>query len=230
MTGENHAMKAIAIDGPSGAGKSTLARSIAKTLGYLYVDTGAIYRTIGCFTRENRIDPKDEAAVLAALPRLRLEITYGADGLQHMLLRGRDVTEEIRLPEMSLCASAVSAHPGVRAYLLEMQRRLARENNVVMDGRDIGTVVLPEADVKVFLTASPEERARRRMLELEERGTPQSFETILREIGERDWNDTHRAAAPLRQAEDAVALDTTGLSFRQSEEALLRIIKERIPA
>lgn len=218
----------IAIDGPSGAGKSTLARSAAAKLGYLYVDTGAIYRTIGLHVREQGIDPQDEAAVLASLPALRVELSYGGDGLQHMHLNGRDVTAEIRLPEVSRCASAVSAYPGVRAYLLEMQRRLAAANSVVMDGRDIGTVVLPEADVKVFLTASPEERARRRCRELEERGTPQPYETILRDIQERDWNDTHRAAAPLRQAEDAVLLDTTDLNFQESEEALLRIIKERI--
>lgn len=217
----------IAIDGPSGAGKSTLARSVAAELGYLYVDTGAIYRTIGYYAHISGIDPKDEQAVVAALPKLKVELAYGEDGLQHMLLNGQDVTREIRLPEISLCASAVSAYPGVRAYLLEMQRQLARTHNVIMDGRDIGTVVLPEANVKVFLTASAEERARRRMLELEQRGTPQPFETILKDIQERDWNDTHRSAAPLRQAEDAVLLDTTELNFQESQEAILKIIRER---
>ena len=217
----------IAIDGPSGAGKSTLARSVAAELGYLYVDTGAIYRTIGYYAHVSGIDPKDEQAVVAALPKLKVELAYGEDGLQHMLLNGQDVTREIRLPEISLCASAVSAYPGVRAYLLEMQRQLARTHNVIMDGRDIGTVVLPEANVKVFLTASAEERARRRMLELEQRGTPQPFETILKDIQERDWNDTHRSAAPLRQAEDAVLLDTTELNFQESQEAILKIIRER---
>lgn len=217
----------IAIDGPSGAGKSTLARSVASKLGYLYVDTGAIYRTIAYAIHVRGILPQDEQAVLEALPQIRVELCYGADGLQHMLLNGQDVTREIRLPEVSLCASVVSAYPGVRAYLLEMQRRLAQENDVVMDGRDIGTVVLPNAAVKVFLTASDEERARRRMLELEQRGTPQPYETILEEIRERDWNDTHRAVSPLVQANDAVLLDTTALDFQQSEEALLRIIKER---
>ena len=217
----------VAIDGPSGAGKSTLARSAAEKLGYLYVDTGAIYRTIGCAARRRGIDPEDAEAVAAMLPELRVELTYGDDGLQHMALNGGDVTEEIRLPEMSRYASAVSVHPAVRAYLLEMQRRLARENSVIMDGRDIGTVVLPDAEVKVFLTASAEERARRRMLELQQRGTPEPYEDILRAIQERDWNDTHRAAVPLRQAEDAVLLDTTELDFTQSEEALLRIIRER---
>lgn len=217
----------IAIDGPSGAGKSTLARSIAAKLGYLYVDTGAIYRTIGYYALANGIDPKDEAAVSAALPALQVELAYGEDGLQHMRLNGQDVTREIRLPEVSMYASAVSAHPSVRSFLLEMQRELARTNNVIMDGRDIGTVVLPDAEVKVFLTASPEARARRRMLELEQRGTPQPFEKILKDIEERDWNDSHRAVAPLRQAEDAVLLDTTELDFQESEAALLVIIRER---
>ena len=220
-------MVSIAIDGPSGAGKSTLARSAAAELGYLYVDTGAIYRTIGYYAHANHIDPKDEQAVASALPQVRVELTYGDDGLQHMLLNGQDVTKEIRLPEISLCASAVSAHPGVRAFLLEMQRELARTHNVIMDGRDIGTVVLPDADVKIFLTASPEARARRRMLELEQRGTPEPYEKILKEIEQRDWDDSHRATAPLRQAEDAVLLDTTELNFEESREALLKLFRER---
>ena len=220
-------MVSIAIDGPSGAGKSTLARSAAAELGYLYVDTGAIYRTIGYYAHANHIDPKDEQAVASALPQVRVELTYGDDGLQHMLLNGQDVTKEIRLPEISLCASAVSAHPGVRAFLLEMQRELARTHNVIMDGRDIGTVVLPDADVKIFLTAAPEARARRRMLELEQRGTPEPYEKILKEIEQRDWDDSHRATAPLRQAEDAVLLDTTELNFEESREALLKLIRER---
>ena len=217
----------IAIDGPSGAGKSTLAKSLAARLGYLYVDTGAIYRTIGYYAFSNGIDPKDENTVVASLPEIRVEMTYGDDGLQHMLLNGADVTKEIRLPEISMYASAVSAHPGVRAFLLEMQRQLARTNNVIMDGRDIGTVVLPDAKVKVYLTASSAERARRRCLELEQRGTPEPFEKVLKEIEERDWNDSHRAVAPLRQADDAVLLDTTELNFEQSEEALLKIIEEK---
>lgn len=217
----------IAIDGPSGAGKSTLARSVAARLGILYVDTGAIYRTIGLYAWEQGIDPKDGEAVAAELPKLQVEMTHGADGLQHMVLNGRDVTTEIRLPEISLYASAVSAHPAVRAYLLEMQRALAREQSVIMDGRDIGTVVLPDAEVKVFLTASPEARAERRMRELEQRGTPEPYEKVLAEIRQRDYNDSHRAAAPLRQADDAVVLDTTELNFQESEAALLRIIRER---
>ena len=217
----------IAIDGPSGAGKSTLAKSLAAKLGYLYVDTGAIYRTIGYHVFTKGIDPKDEAAVSAELPAIGVELTYGEDGLQHMMLNGRDVTREIRLPEISMYASAVSAHPPVRNFLLEMQRQLARTSNVIMDGRDIGTVVLPDATVKVFLTADAEERARRRCLELEQRGTPEPFEKVLKEIQERDWNDSHRAVAPLKQAEDAVLLDTTKLNFEQSEEALLKIIEEK---
>ena len=217
----------VAIDGPSGAGKSTLAKSIAAKLNYLYVDTGAIYRTIGYHVFTKGIDPKDEAAVSAELSAIQVQLTYGEDGLQHMLLNGQDVTKEIRLPEISMYASAVSAHPPVRTYLLEMQRQLARTSNVIMDGRDIGTVVLPDATVKVFLTATSEERARRRCLELEQRGTPEPFEKVLKEIEERDWNDSHRAIAPLRQAEDAVLLDTTKLNFEQSEEALLKIIEEK---
>ena len=210
----------IAIDGPSGAGKSTLAKSVSKTLGYLYVDTGAIYRTIGYAAFSKGVDPKDGEAAAALLPELEIGLHYGEDGLQHMTLNGTDVTDQIRLPEISLYASAVSAHPAVRAHLLEMQRKLARENNVV-------TVVLPDATVKIFLTASVEERAMRRFRELEQRGTPESYEKVLEEMRQRDFNDSHRAAAPLKQAEDAVLLDTTELDFQQSEEAILRIIRER---
>ncbi|MEG1592968.1 MAG: (d)CMP kinase [Oscillibacter sp.] len=218
----------IAIDGPSGAGKSTLAKALAEKLHALYVDTGALYRTIGCYALRHGIDPKDERAVTAALPDIAVELRYGEDGLQHMLLNGEDVTAEIRLPEISLYASAVSAHPAVRAFLLSMQRDFAAHSSVIMDGRDIGTVVLPSADVKLFLTASAEARAKRRCLELEQRGTPQPLERILAEIQQRDYDDSHRTAAPLCQAEDAILVDTTELNFAQSEEALLRIIRERI--
>ena len=218
----------VAIDGPSGAGKSTLARAAAGRLGYVYVDTGAIYRTIGDHILKAGVDPKNGAAVAAELPELRVEMRYGADGLQRMYLNGEDVTDAIRLPEVSRYASDVSAHPAVRDYLLEMQRQLAREHSVIMDGRDIGTVVLPEAAVKVFLTASAEARAQRRVRELEQRGTPQPYEQVLEEIRQRDYNDTHRAAAPLRQAEDAVVLDTTELNFQESEEALLCIIRKKL--
>lgn len=217
---------AIAIDGPSGAGKSTLARRLAARLGVLYVDTGAIYRTVGCYVKRRGADPKDAAAVAALLPEIRVELTFGADGEQHMLLGGEDVTQEIRLPEMSLYASAVSAHPEVRAFLLEMQRQLAREHSVIMDGRDIGTVVLPEAELKIFLTADVAERARRRHLELAQRGTPEPFEKVLEEMKQRDEQDRSRAVAPLKQAADAILLDTTELDFAGSEAALLQLAEE----
>ena len=217
----------VAIDGPAGAGKSTLAKSISAKLGYVYVDTGALYRTIGYYVFNKGIDPKNEEAVTAVLPEIKVGMTYGEDGLQHMLLNDEDVTNEIRLPAISMYASDVSAHPPVRAFLLEMQRQLAHTYNVVMDGRDIGTVVLPDAQVKIFLTATPEVRAKRRQLDLRQRGTDEPFEKILQEIQERDWNDSHRAAAPLKQADDAVLLDTTELTFRESEAALLKIIQEK---
>lgn len=216
----------IAIDGPSGAGKSTLAKAAAKALGCLYVDTGAIYRTIGLHIYRNGLDPTEEETVTAQLPSVQIDLRY-QDGQQRMFLNGADVTEEIRLPEVSYYASAVSALPSVRKFLLEMQRALARNHSVIMDGRDIGTVVLPDAEVKIFLTASVQARAERRMLELERRGTPQPYEEVLRDIEARDWRDTHRTAAPLRQAEDAVLLDTTALDFQESEAALLQIIRER---
>ena len=218
---------AVAIDGPSGAGKSTLARAAAEVLHILYVDTGAIYRTIGVYMYRHDIQPTDAAAVTAALPEITVSLRYDEDGLQRMYLNGEDVTKEIRLPAISRYASDVSAIPQVRDYLMELQRSLAREHSVIMDGRDIGTVVLPDADVKIFLTASPEARARRRMLELEQRGTPEPYEKILKEIEQRDWDDSHRATAPLRQAEDAVLLDTTELNFEESREALLKLIRER---
>ena len=217
----------VAIDGPSGAGKSTLARAAAAALGFLYVDTGAIYRTVGLSVRDRGVDPGDEAAVAEMLPPLRIELRYDGEGGQRMFLNGRDVSGEIRLPEISRYASAVSALPVVRAYLMETQRDLARKHDVIMDGRDIGTVVLPDAEVKVFLTASAQTRAERRCRELEERGTPQPFEEVLRDIEDRDFRDTHREAAPLRRAEDAALLDTSALDFRQSLEALLEIIRER---
>ena len=219
---------AVAIDGPSGAGKSTLARALAKELGFVYVDTGAIYRSVGYYAYQRGIDPADGAAVEALLPEIQLEMVYREDGLQHMILNGEDVTKEIRLPEISMYASRVSAIPAVRAFLMDMQRDMARTHSVIMDGRDIGTVVLPQADVKLFLTASAEDRARRRCLELEERGTPELYEKLLEEMQERDRNDSSRSAAPLRPAEDAVILDTTGNTFQQSFDLLLQTIKERL--
>ena len=218
----------VAVDGPSGAGKSSLAKAIAAELHILYVDTGAIYRTIGCYARRQGVDAADTKAVIALLAQVKIEMRYDGQGLQHMLLHGEDVTQEIRLPEMSLYASAVSAIPEVRSFLLEMQRDFARRSSVIMDGRDIGTVVLPHANVKIFLQADVEVRARRREKELQERGTPRPFEQVLAEMKERDYNDTHRAAAPLRAAEDAVTVDTSELDFQQSKERLLEIIREKV--
>ena len=221
-------MRSIAIDGPSGAGKSTLARQLAKELGYLYVDTGAIYRTVALKTQHSGVQPDNRDQVIPLLEKLDIRMAYGEDGLQHMYLDGEDVTEAIRVHAVSRCASLVSAIPEVRVFLLDFQRQLARENNVVMDGRDIGTVVLPNADVKIFLTASAEIRARRRLLELEQRGQSADFETILHDIKQRDEQDCNRAVAPLRQAEDAVLLDTSELDLTQSLQAMLNIVKERI--
>lgn len=218
----------IAVDGPSGAGKSSLAKAIAAELHILYVDTGAIYRIIGCYARRKGVETADTEAVIALLPEVEIGMRYDAQGLQHMLLHGEDVTEEIRLPEMSLYASAVSAIPEVRAFLLEMQRDFARKSSVIMDGRDIGTVVLPHADVKIFLKADVEVRARRREIELQERGTPRPYKQVLEEMRQRDYNDTHRSAAPLRAAEDAVIVDTSDLDFQQSKEKLLEIIREKV--
>lgn len=221
----NKKQYAVAIDGPSGAGKSTLARAAAERLGILYVDTGAIYRTIGLYVQRRGIDPKDTAAVLAALPDIRIGMDHDADGMQRMLLNGEDVTADIRLPEISTYASAVSAIQGVRDFLMEMQRSLARERSVIMDGRDIGTVVLPDADVKIFLYADVEVRAKRRELELRQRGTPKPYEEVLREMEERDYNDTHRAAAPLRAADDAIMVDTSSMDFDASLALLLDVIR-----
>lgn len=218
----------VAVDGPSGAGKSTMAKAAAAKLGILYVDTGAIYRTIGYYIFKMGVDPKDNAAVIARLPEITIDMAYSEDGLQHMFLGGEDVTTEIRLPEMSMYASAVSAIPEVREYLLEMQRDLARKQSVIMDGRDIGTVVLPDAEVKIFLTAPVEVRAMRRLKELQERGTETDFASVLKDMQERDYNDSHRAAAPLKQAEDAVLLDNGDMDFDESLEAMLNIIKERV--
>ena len=219
----------IAIDGPSGAGKSTVSKAVARRLGFSCLDTGAMYRSIAWQALQNGVSLEDGEALgrIADMHEIGFSHEPGDPLPRRVSISGVDVTDAIRLPEVSRYASLVSAYPEVRAYLLEMQRQLARENSVVMDGRDIGTVVLPDAEVKVFLTASAEERARRRMLELEERGTPEPYAAILRAIQERDWNDTHRDAAPLRQAEDAVLLDTTALDFVQSEDALLHIIRER---
>ena len=222
--------KSIAVDGPSGAGKSTLAKLLARELGFLYVDTGAIYRTVGLKACREGVDPEDGAAVTALLPGLDIDMKYGEDGLQHMYLDGEDVTDAIRRHEISRYASCVSAIPAVRDFLLERQRELARTHDVIMDGRDIGTVVLPRADVKIFLTASPEDRARRRYEELRQRGQEADYDTVLRDVIQRDERDTRRSAAPLRRAEDALLVDTTGNSLEESLGVLLDTIKERLRA
>ena len=218
----------IAIDGPGGAGKSSLAKAVAKKLSILHVDTGAIYRTIGYAAFARGLNAKDESQIAPLLKTIRIDMAFDEAGRQKMLLDGKDVSREIRLPEISMYASNVSALPCVRAYLLEMQRDIARKRSVIMDGRDIGTVVLPDADLKIYLTASAEERARRRCLELSERGTPESYEAVLREINERDEQDMHRAIAPLREAADAIRLDTSALNFEESEQALLKLIQEKL--
>lgn len=218
----------IAIDGPSGAGKSTMARKLAADFGFIYVDTGAIYRTVGLAAYRTGIDRHDEPAVKALLPKLSIEMRYNEAGEQRMFLDGEDVSEAIRMPEISICASDVSSLPAVRSFLLEMQRKLAREHSVVMDGRDIGTVVLPDADLKIFLTASAEQRAKRRMLELEAKGVDASFDEVLKDIEYRDDQDTKRAAAPLRAAEDAVRVDTSSLNFEESAAVLAGLVIDRL--
>lgn len=220
-------MISIAIDGPSGAGKSTLARRLAARHGWLYVDTGAMYRTIGLFAVRAGVDMRSEQAVAALLPQLSLGLRY-VDGAQHMFLNGEDVSGLIRTEEVSMAASLVSAHPTVRAYLLETQRAFARENSVVMDGRDIGTVVLPDARVKIFLTASAGERARRRYDELTARGDAVEYEEVLADVKRRDSNDMNRAAAPLRAAADAVTVDTTGLTLEESFRLLCGTVQARL--
>ncbi len=217
----------VAVDGPSGSGKSTLSRAAAKELSLVYVDTGAIYRTTALHILRRGADPGDAAAVAALLPEVGITLSYDAAGVQRMCLNGEDVTELIRTQEVSMAASTVSAYPAVRAFLLEMQRELARRHSVIMDGRDIGTVVLPEADVKIFLTAGSEIRARRRWLELQERGTPRDWEQLLQETRERDEKDANRAESPLRPAADSVLLDTSELDFAQSLGRIIEIIRER---
>lgn len=218
---------AVAIDGPSGAGKSSLARRCAKDFGLMYVDTGAIYRMIGLAALCAGTDRRDEAAVMALLTALDLQLRYNEDGEQRMFLNGEDVSAEIRLPEVSIAASDVSGFASVRGYLLEMQRRLAREHDVIMDGRDIGTVVLPEAELKIFLSASAEARAERRLKELREKGVEADYDAVLRDIRYRDEQDSSRAVCPLRPAADAVPVDTTALDFEQSASLLASLLSAR---
>ena len=220
-------MTAIAIDGPAGAGKSTIARALARKLGYIYVDTGALYRSIGLYCTEAGVPLEDKAAVTAALEQIRVELRY-VDGVQRVLLNGRDVSEEIRRPEISLAASSVSAMDTVRAFLFDLQRNMALEHDVVMDGRDIGTVVLPDAQVKIYLTASAEERASRRYLEMEDKPDKPTYDQILEDIKQRDYNDMHRAVSPLRQADDAVLIDSTTMGFHEVCEEIMDLIEQRL--
>lgn len=220
-------MISIAIDGLSGAGKSTVAKKCAERFGFKYVDTGAIYRTIGLAAFNRGIDTKDSAAVVAILPELNIDLIYNENGEQRMILNGSDVSEEIRRPEISMCASNVSAIAAVRDYLTDMQRNMAKRYDVIMDGRDIGTVILPNADVKVFLTASAEARADRRYKELIKKGSKISYDEVLSDMKLRDEQDTKRAAAPLKAAEDAVYLDTSAMSFDESVDAVAKLIVQR---
>ena len=216
----------VAIDGPGGAGKSTISKAVAAKLGIVYVDTGALYRTIGYYVRKKDIDPRDAQAVSALLPDISIEVAYD-NGMQKVYLNGEDLGDRIRTPEMSMYASAVSAIPAVRAFLLETQKDIARKNSVIMDGRDIGTVILPNADVKIYLTASPECRAKRRYDELTAKGQSVRFEDVLAEMNQRDAQDSGREIAPAKAADDAVLLDNSDLSFEESVDAVIRLIEEK---
>ena len=217
----------VAIDGPAGAGKSTIAKRLAKELGFYYVDTGAIYRTLGYFFDLLGIGPKDIDGITRLIDECVIEIEYDEDGTQHMFLNENDVTEDIRSPEMSKIASAISAHKLVRDTLLEMQRDMARKHNVIMDGRDIGSVVLPKADVKIFLTAAAEVRAERRYAELQAKGAKDSYQKVLKEIVDRDYADSHRAVAPLKQTRSHILVDTSEMDIDQVVEALKQIVVEK---
>ena len=222
-------MISIAIDGPAGAGKSSICRRLAEELHYLHVDTGAIYRAVGLFMLRRHKNPADPAEVLPLLPQVKIDLQF-VEGEQRILLNGEDVSEAIRLPEASAAASAVSALPEVRAYLLEQQRSLARQYDVIMDGRDIGTVVLPHATIKIYLTAAPEERARRRWLQQRSKGIGESYEEVLAAVKRRDYDDSHRAAAPLCRAEDAWLCDSTHLDFEETVAAMLAYIRQKTGA
>lgn len=214
----------IAIDGPSGAGKSTLAKKLAAAFGFIYVDTGAIYRTLGLAAQRKAVDPKNEEAVKAILPELEISMKYNEAGEQCMMLNGEDVSKLIRMPEISLYASDVSAHGSVRSFLLEMQRKFARESNVIMDGRDIGTVVLPDAELKIYLTAAVEVRAQRRFLELQQKGVEAVFEEVLEEMKLRDWQDMNREVAPLKKADDAIVVDSSEIGFEETFQVMCDLV------
>ncbi len=219
-------MIAVAIDGPAGAGKSTIAKRVSGELGYIYVDTGAIYRTVALACIRSNTAIEDVQAVEALLPSLDIRLIF-FNGEQHILLGDEDVSEAIRTENVSMAASRVSAIPSVRQYLLDLQRNFARNDNVIMDGRDIGTVVLPNAQVKIFLTASPQIRAKRRVLQLQEQGMEADYEKILYDIIQRDYNDTHRETAPLKAAENAIEVDTSSMTLEEVVQKITEIIKEQ---
>lgn len=217
----------VAIDGPAGAGKSTVAKGVAAKLGYIYVDTGALYRAIGVYALRQGVDTKDGGSVSALLPEINVELKF-IDGVQHVFLNGEDVSVDIRTPDASMAASNVSAIPSVRSFLFDLQRDIARKNDCIMDGRDIGTVVLPNAQVKIFLTADPEERAMRRYKELIVKDPDIKYDDVLLDLKQRDYQDSHREIAPLKPAEDSVVYNTTGNSLEESVEKVINIIKEKI--
>lgn len=219
---------AIAIDGPAGAGKSSLSKEVAKELSFIYVDTGALYRTIGLEASRKGLKKEDKAEIISMLNDIDVKLSFNDEGTQIVLLNGEDVSSYIRTPEASMFASAVSAIPEVRAFLLDLQRNMAKSDNVIMDGRDIGTVVLPDAKIKIFLTASPEKRAMRRHKENIEKGIDSTYEEVLKDVNQRDYQDSHREIAPLKPAEDSVLVDTSDYDFEGSKELLLKVIKERM--
>lgn len=217
----------IAIDGPAGAGKSTIARRAAAEMGFIYVDTGALYRSVAYYCITNGADLNVPESIEKLLPGITPELRF-IDGVQHVFVNGSDVSDKIRTPEVSMAASKVSAIPAVRAFLFDLQQKIARENDIIMDGRDIGTVVLPNAQLKIFLTASPEARADRRFAELKDKENAPSYEQVLADIIKRDHDDSTRAIAPLKQAEDAVLLDTTSLDLEQSVKAVMDLVKKAV--
>jgi len=217
----------IAIDGPSGAGKSTIAKIISRETGYIYLDTGALYRTVGLYVKKRGISSKDTEKIISVLPDVNIDIQY-ISGTQRLILNGEDVTDFIRTPEISIYASDISAIKEVRAFLLDLQREQARTKSVIMDGRDIGTVVLPNADIKIFLTATVEDRANRRFAELKIKNPDISYDEVLSDMKYRDYNDSHRDIAPLKQADDAILIDTTGNELEKSIEIIKNVIKERL--
>ena len=219
---------AIAIDGPAGAGKSSLSKEVAKELSFIYVDTGALYRTIGLAASRKGLKKEDKAEIISMLNDIDVKLSFNDEGTQIVLLNDEDVSSYIRTPEASMFASAVSAIPEVRAFLLDLLRNMAKSDNVIMDGRDIGTVVLPDAKIKIFLTASPEKRAMRRHKENIEKGIDSTYEEVLKDVNQRDYQDSHREIAPLKPAEDSVLVDTSDYDFEGSKELLLKVIKERM--